>query len=242
MLEPPADAEGAWRELVAAEKSRPDPLPEVGERVFARLSASLGLPPSAGDAAASASKANGAPDPGRPSARRILTVVLGAALGATTLGTIAHLRGKAQPAPPTEMRASPPIEPAAPAPAPDAETKAGERPSIAPPAEAQGRADEPGPAQGDARDTGLAAERRLIEDARTSLTRGLSEEALATLRHHARAFPRGRLAEERESLLVQALITKGRYAQARQRAELFERKYPKSLFQPIVEEALRAIP
>jgi TolA-binding protein len=94
----------------------------------------------------------------------------------------------------------------------------------------------------DARDDRLAAERRLLEIARTALGRGRTDGALATLHQHARLFPSGQLAEERESLLVQALVAKGDYAQARERATRFHRQHPHSLFAPVVEQALQSIP
>jgi outer membrane protein assembly factor BamD (BamD/ComL family) len=95
---------------------------------------------------------------------------------------------------------------------------------------------------GDARDHGLAAERKLVEMARTALTRGETDGALAALGRHVRQFPRGRLAEERESLYVQALAASGDSVQARARGKRFYRQYPHSLFAPVVEQALRSIP
>ena len=78
--------------------------------------------------------------------------------------------------------------------------------------------------------------------ARTALTRGRAEDALRTLELHLQSFPRGRLAEERDSLTIQALVSLGRHASARARAAQFRRKYPQSLLRPIVDHALRAIP
>ena len=49
MIDPPDLAQETLREFLDAEKACPDPPPEVGQRVFTRLSASLGLPPGAGD-------------------------------------------------------------------------------------------------------------------------------------------------------------------------------------------------
>jgi outer membrane protein assembly factor BamD (BamD/ComL family) len=78
--------------------------------------------------------------------------------------------------------------------------------------------------------------------ARTALGRGHTDLALAALRRHTRAYPNGQLAEERDGLLVQALVAKGEFAQARQRAARFHRQHPHSLFWPVVDEALRSIP
>jgi len=88
----------------------------------------------------------------------------------------------------------------------------------------------------------LAAERSLVEMARAALTRGQAERALAALRRHARQFPNGELTEEREGLLVQALVGAQRYDQAREKAEQFKKRYPRSLFAPVVDQAIGSIP
>ena len=51
----------------------------------------------------------------------------------------------------------------------------------------------------------LRTERLLIETASAALMRGDREAAVSALRKHARQFPRGDLAEERELLLKKAL-------------------------------------
>jgi TolA-binding protein len=91
-------------------------------------------------------------------------------------------------------------------------------------------------------DDALAAERSLVEMARAALTRGEPERAVATLRRHARQFPNGELTEEREGLLVQALVGAQKYDQARDRAEQFKKRYPRSLFAPVVDQAIGSIP
>jgi hypothetical protein len=93
----------------------------------------------------------------------------------------------------------------------------------------------------DDRDTDLARERALIETARTALSRKQPDSVDLLLRH-AQQFPRGRLAEERESLLVQALLVAGRIDEARRRGEKFRARWPRSLLWPVVDAALRSIP
>jgi hypothetical protein len=97
-------------------------------------------------------------------------------------------------------------------------------------------------ATGPDRDTQLAAERAFIETARAAVARGDSLDALETIERHARRFPDGRLAEERDSLWVQALVGAGRFDEARQRATRFRRDYPDSMLLPAVEAAERSIP
>jgi hypothetical protein len=86
-------------------------------------------------------------------------------------------------------------------------------------------------------DVDLAAERALIDRARMALARRQSGPALAALDEHTSRFPRGRLAEEREALAIQALAQAGRGAEAQRRADAFRRAYPKSVFLPAVDLA-----
>jgi hypothetical protein len=95
---------------------------------------------------------------------------------------------------------------------------------------------------GDSRDRDLAAERGLVDRARAAVGRSQPAAALEALEQHRQRFPRGRLAEERDSLQVQALIQLGRFDHARARAAEFVRLYPHSLLTPAVEAALRSIP
>jgi hypothetical protein len=86
-------------------------------------------------------------------------------------------------------------------------------------------------------DVSLANERGQLEVARTGLARGQANTALSILQKDAASHPRSRLAEERESLMIQALVGVGRTDEARAHAAAFARTYPKSLFLPIVEAA-----
>ncbi len=80
----------------------------------------------------------------------------------------------------------------------------------------------------------LAEERALLEMGRTALARGNHDAALDATRRHERAFPRGRLAEERELIAIQALSGLGRRDDARARAVRFLKVYPRSMFAPAV--------
>lgn len=97
------------------------------------------------------------------------------------------------------------------------------------------------PVAADDRDTELSRERALIETARTALSRK-QPEVLELLQRHAQDFPSGRLAEERESLLVQALVQAGRGEEARRRGVAFRTRWPQSLLLPVIDAALREIP
>jgi TolA-binding protein len=64
--------------------------------------------------------------------------------------------------------------------------------------------------------------------------------ALALSRDHAARYPRSRFREEREALVVQALLRQGRTAEATNRFRAFERSYPRSAYRRRLEAALGA--
>lgn len=74
----------------------------------------------------------------------------------------------------------------------------------------------------------LRAELALMQRARQALARGLSVEALSLLERHEREFPTGSLRPEREVLVVRALCSMSKGAQARERARRFLRAHPDS--------------
>ena len=88
------------------------------------------------------------------------------------------------------------------------------------------------------KDTSLAAERSLLEIARTALARGDAPSALDALGKHQAQFPQGQLSEEREALYVQALAMAGRTAEAKQRADRFRKTWPESMLLPVVDSAV----
>lgn len=73
-----------------------------------------------------------------------------------------------------------------------------------------------------------AAELRLLEPARTSLSRGDFAAALASLTQHGRQFPNGQLTQEREALRVRALLGLGQRPAAMAAASAFRKRYPRS--------------
>lgn len=242
------------REFLDAEKSRPDPSPDVQQRTLSRLAATLGLTAGLGDGPA-ADSSPPAPATASPRLARVLargpkralaTFLFGAAVGATAYGTVAHFRQDSRSNyPPIPAVVAPPslapVLPALPLPVPAAPQAIDPAPRSAATAPSNPRGSgEPTVAR--PRDAGLAAERNLIEIARTALTRGHIDGALATLHRHVRQYPKGQFVEERDSLLVQALVAKGDHAQARERAARFRRQHPSSLFLPAVDQALQSIP
>ena len=86
-------------------------------------------------------------------------------------------------------------------------------------------------------DTDLAAERALVDRARSAIARGQPDAALDAVTTHAKTFPKGRLAEERDALTVQALAQAGRANDARARAARFHVDFPHSVFGAAVDAA-----
>lgn len=177
---------------------------------------------------------------GRPLLRTVVAFVVGSGVGAgvqRALDPPTHDRApvvsRQSPLPPP----SPVAAPAPPAPAPEPAAPVAPRPPGGPAKTQHGP-----PPEMRERDRDLAAERGLIEQARTALSRGNGEMAASALERHARTFPRGALEEERESLRVQALVASDRQEEARASGARFHRRFPRSIFAPVVDEALRSIP
>ncbi|HEX4460371.1 MAG TPA: hypothetical protein VIA18_20480 [Polyangia bacterium] len=82
----------------------------------------------------------------------------------------------------------------------------------------------------------LADERALLEKARTALAGGDGDAALAAVNRHAKLFPSGLLAEERDALRVRAMAARGDDVQAQ--LDDFQSRYPLSLFLPSVRAAV----
>jgi hypothetical protein len=234
------------RELIAAEKARPDPASEVQARILDRLCATVGFVPGPADAPILPPPAPHAPGlgalarlSGHATRRGIATFLVGAAVGATAVGTVdrMHSRPAAHESPPARVApAEVPVSPppaAPPQPVPDAPAVLPSKPVHIPAVTAP---------VAEAKDKRLEAERKLVEMARTALARGQTAGALAALKRHQRLFPTGELCEERDSLWVRALVATGDYAQAREQAARFRRHYPHSLFAPVVEQAMQSIP
>jgi hypothetical protein len=238
------------------ERRRPDPPADVQNDVFSRIGATLGLPPDG------SGPGDDGPDGAGPDApanagelasgavkgvalgslsKTVVTLIVGGVLGAGVHEVFDRRaeRASVDRAVPQVLAAAPQAVAAPPAPEPASE----------PPPATEARADSP-PARPEhhpraqirERDRGLGAERTLIEQARTALSREQGATALAALERHARDFPLGELQEERESLQVQALVALERYEQARKAGARFHRHFPRSIFGAVVDEALLSIP
>ncbi len=165
--------------------------------------------------------------------RRILRVALAMSLVMVVgvLGAFAALRGLAvghapipaaivtPPNPPVAQTEDDPIVEPPNTPAPEAPTPV--RPGVA-------------EVKGDS----LAAEVEILRKARAAYTRQDFSGTLALVGEHARRFPRGHLAEQREALRVRSLMGAGRIEEARRAAAAFASRFPRSVLLSRVAEEL----
>jgi hypothetical protein len=84
------------------------------------------------------------------------------------------------------------------------------------------------------------AELELLQRARASYAGRDFQDALVLLAEHARRFPNGRLAEEREALRVHSFAVCGRLDEARNAAGAFASRFPRSVLLPRLAEAVAA--
>jgi hypothetical protein len=77
-----------------------------------------------------------------------------------------------------------------------------------------------------------AAELSLLQRAQVAYAGGDFSGALVLVADHARRFPNGRLAEEREALRVRSLARSGRSEEARRAATTFANRFPRSVLLP----------
>jgi hypothetical protein len=91
-------------------------------------------------------------------------------------------------------------------------------------------------------DSAWARERALLDTARRKLAQGEAQASLSELGRHGQLFPEGKLAEEREALMINALVSVEKYDEARQKAGTFRKRYPHSFLSPSVDAAILAIP
>jgi hypothetical protein len=88
----------------------------------------------------------------------------------------------------------------------------------------------------------LEGERVLLDGARVALGRGDGAQAISIADAHAKRYPHGILAEEREAIAIQALLLVTRYDEARRREKEFEQEYPHSMLLQAVRASVLSIP
>lgn len=85
----------------------------------------------------------------------------------------------------------------------------------------------------------FTAEIALLQRAEAAYAHRDFSSTLTFVAEHARRFPRGHLAEEREALRVQSLVGAQRGDEAHRAAEAFSARFPRSVLLPRVSRALR---
>lgn len=165
----------------------------------------------------------------RPAMLQPAALVAAMVLGMGIAGAVVLLRDRRPPAPPREMNASaqPAVQPALSALAPPPPNSPPPPPPSAP---AASSAAEPRPSAKSASPReSYAAELELLRRAQAAYASGDFSGSLVSLSEHARQFPNGRLAEEREALRVSCLKGLGRSSDARRAAASFALRFPHSV-------------
>jgi hypothetical protein len=246
--------------LLNEEKARPGPDPAARDRIFGGVAVALGMPhlmpdggisgAGAGASAAGTSGGIGTSIGTLFTAKALIPFVIGAVAGVGG-STLYHQNADRRDAEPLETVAAPA---AAPLEAPPDVREEPETITAGEPLDLSG-VDDPRPVRGHGknvqtgtpktaddrpkRNQSLAEERTLIEMARTALSRGNGEDALTALRRHRKAHPRGKFVEEREALTIIALINLNQTERAHQKAAVFQKRYPKSMFSKTIDGALK---
>lgn len=232
--------------LLRSERQREPVAPDVSARIKSHVATSVGAPSVPPPAPPSGGvDATGAFGLSTKLPIVVAAFVLGGLSGAALTWTLmprqsvvtqgADPVAKAEPAP-TPATLTPPIAgaPGLDPPVAAAEPVKESDPTHVPDAGAQVPVHDP--------DRDLAAERNLMEQARSSLAHSRWNDALLSLDKHRSRFSRGKLAEERDSMRVPTLVMLGRYDDARAAAQRFHARYPTSIFASGVDQAVRSIP
>jgi hypothetical protein len=209
--------------------SDPVRLREGGSEVSSELSALFAdapkpaALPDAVNARMAAKIATLGPAPGAPLARMVPWVGGGALLLAGAITLVARGRNHTPQTPPNPP--APVVVPALPLPDPaapvDTTTLPGSKP--APPSRST-------PAEAaSAPEDALAGEARLLQQAHDAMTSD-PRKALAIAHEHAKRYPSGQLAAERELIMVQALMKLGRVHEAEARGRALRKSAPNSIY------------
>jgi hypothetical protein len=81
-------------------------------------------------------------------------------------------------------------------------------------------------------------ERNLIDRARSALARGKPHDALLALMQHERSFADGALREDREFLIIRALVAQDKRDLAKARADIYKRDHPRGSYLDAIDRLL----
>lgn len=160
----------------------------------------------------------------RPAMLHPAALVAATVLGMGIAGAVVLLRDRKPPVPPAEASASPALA------VRSALSAVAPPPTPLPAAPLAPSATEPHPsAKAASPRESYAAELELLRRAQAAYASGDFSGSLVPLSEHARQFPNGRLAEEREALRVSCLRGLGRSSDARRAAASFAQRFPHSV-------------
>lgn len=194
--------------------------PSTGDldKLHARLAAALPpgtLPPTPAPPAPPAPTA--APVAGGVTSKAILAVAISSAvLGLAIASWPSSPSSTTTTAPVTEQPATPPASVSAPV----ASSSSVAEPMLSASAEP--------PSSRSAARPPAPPEATLLARAHEELLHGSPSKALETTAEHARAYPHGALAQEREVIAIESLLALGRHDEAKRRAKAFHTSYPTS--------------
>jgi hypothetical protein len=120
-------------------------------------------------------------------------------------------------------------------------TEPNSAPSIEPIPNAEDIASVPSVSEEGVSASSTAEERALIDRARAALRRGEPHEALVALMSHERRFVDGELTEERERLIIEALVVEGRGDQARARIDAYLARRPHGIHRAALERLAESL-
>ena len=212
-------------------RAPPDLRARVLDRAWAIVAAGGAIPPPA-------SRPNLAAAPPMPLARRgvrlWLAMAASVAIAGGAVGALAALHGRAAQRPmPSSAASASPILITHGGSSPD---ESGELPTAAPERAARAAPERPSRRAHVAAEVDrLIAEVDLVQRAHAAYTRRDFSGTLALVAEHARRFPKGHLAEEREALRVRSLNALGRRHEAHRAAAAFAVQFPRSVLLPRVD-------
>lgn len=217
----------------SAHEPAPGDLARLGQRLAAALPGGA-LPAALEAPAPGALTSAGSATAGMSSTAKVaLVVALASAVGVG--GYLARGDASSSPSPPSATVSDATTLHAAPAPMPSpSSTEEADASALhdvpSPPASPSTRAPSvvPSAAQAPPLAEGAPAESLLLSRAHDDLLNGHPEKALAITEEHAKVYPHGALAQEREVIAIESLVAFGRREEARRRAALFHRAYPDS--------------
>jgi hypothetical protein len=225
--------------LLRHEKARPAPAPEACERVMVRLNQSmmsLPIPTTGAPTPASMARAHMTKLAGSVAIASVVGALAGAALHSVlvkpevrVVTKVEYVRADPVPAltaPQAQFGSSPLQNDPQPPPRPQAKPQ---RKEVTAP-----KVDRTLPEK----DQQLAAERALLEQARTALSRDRAKDALEALRRSTQEYPSGLLREEHDALMILALVADGQRESAQQAAAAFRQQFPHSVLLRSIRLAL----